>query len=148
MTKIHFKDPAIDGNMLLAWVRVFTLTLDGELKAAKVCKSYTNTAYNKQMTVTITGEALKDMGAHEIHTELVETSLRRGQDFKITQVRKSFKDKIAYIIAASPEQKQKLLFHQVSARTYLPRTLFRNRHGQKRRLPRRTVSPLSSRTLT
>jgi hypothetical protein len=31
-------------------------------------------------------------------------------------VRKSFKDKIAYIIAASPEQKQKLLFHQVSVR--------------------------------
>jgi hypothetical protein len=66
------------------------------------------------MTVTITGDTLKDMGAHEIHTELVETNLRRGQDFEITQVRKNFKDKIAYIIVASPEQKQKLLLHQIS----------------------------------
>jgi hypothetical protein len=84
MTKIHLKDPATDGNMFLAGARVFTLTLDGELRAAKVCKSYANTAFNEQMTVTITADTFKDMGAHEIHTDLVKTSLRRGQDFEIT----------------------------------------------------------------
>jgi hypothetical protein len=67
----------------------------------------------------ITGDALKDMRAHEIHAELVETNLQRIQDFEITQVCKTFKDKIAYIIAASPDQKQKLLLHQVSVRQEL-----------------------------
>jgi hypothetical protein len=71
------------------------------------------------MTVTITGEVLRDMSAYEIHSELVETSLRRGHDFEIVQVHKTSKDKLAYIIAASPEQKQKLLFHQVSVRQEL-----------------------------
>jgi hypothetical protein len=47
MIKVHLKDPPPDGNMLLAGVRIFTLTLDGEQRAAKVCKSYTNMAYNE-----------------------------------------------------------------------------------------------------
>jgi hypothetical protein len=114
MIKVHLKDPATDENMLLAGIKVFTLTLNGEQRAAKVCKSYANMAYNEQTTVTITGDMLKDMSAHEIHAELIETNLRRGQDFEITQVRKILKDKIVYIIAASPEQKQKLLLHQVA----------------------------------
>jgi hypothetical protein len=84
MTKIHLKNPAIDGNMLLTGARVFTLILNGEQRAAKICKSYANTAYNKQMMVTIIGEVLRDMSAYEIHSELVETSLRRGHDFEIT----------------------------------------------------------------
>jgi hypothetical protein len=116
MTKIHLKNPATDGIMLLTGARIFTLTLDGEQRVAKICKSYANTGYNEQMTVTITGDVLKDMGAHEIHNELIETNLRRGQDFEIIHVRKTLKDKIAYIIAASPKQKQKLLLHQVSVR--------------------------------
>jgi hypothetical protein len=119
MTKIHLNNPATYGNMLHTGARVFTLTLDGEQRAAKICKSYANTAYNEQMTVTITSEVLRDMNAYEIHSELVETNLRRGQDFEITQVSKTPKDKIAYIIAASPEQKQKLLLHQVSMRQEL-----------------------------
>jgi hypothetical protein len=114
MIKAHLKDPAADGNMLLSGARVFTVLLDGEQRAAKICKSYANTAYNEQLTMTIIGETLRDMGAQEVHSELVETSLHRGQDFEITQVRKVFKDKTAYIIAASLEQKQKLLLHQVS----------------------------------
>jgi hypothetical protein len=48
------------------------------------------------MTVTITGEVLRDMSAYEIHSELVETSLRRGHDFEIVQVHKTSKDKLAY----------------------------------------------------
>jgi hypothetical protein len=119
MTKIHLKNLAINSYMLLAGARVFTLILDGEQRTAKVYKSYGNMAYNKQMTVTITSNALKDMGTHEIHAELVKTSLRRGQDFEIIQVRKIFKDKIAYIIAASPEQKQKILLHQLLVRQEL-----------------------------
>lgn len=59
------------------------------------------------------------MGAQEVHSEIVATNLYRGQDFKITQERKVFKDKIAYIITASPEQKQKILLHQVSIRQEL-----------------------------
>jgi hypothetical protein len=114
MTKIHLKNPATDSNMLLTGARVFILTLDGEQRAAKICKSYANTEYNEQMTVTITCEVLRDISAYEIHIKLVETNLRRGHDFEITQVCKTPKDKIAYIIAASPEQKQKLMLHQVS----------------------------------
>jgi hypothetical protein len=75
MTKIHLKNPATDGNMLLVGARVFTLTLDGEQRATKVCKSYANMVYNEQMTITITGDVLKDMEVHEIHAELVKTSL-------------------------------------------------------------------------
>jgi hypothetical protein len=59
-------------------------------------------------------KTLKDLSVHEIHAELIEISLRRGQDFEITQVHKTLKDKIVYIIAASPEKKQKLLLHQVA----------------------------------
>ena len=43
------------------------------------------------------------MGVYKIHAELVEISLRRGQDFEITQVHKIFEDKITYVIAASLE---------------------------------------------
>jgi hypothetical protein len=78
MTKIHLNNPATYDNILLTGARVFTFTLDGEQRAAKICKSYTNTTYNEQMTVTITGEVLRDMSAYEIHSEQVETSLRRG----------------------------------------------------------------------
>jgi hypothetical protein len=113
MIKAHLRDPATNGNMLLSEARIFTILLDGEQRAAKVCKSYTNTTYNEQLTMTITGKTLCNMGAQEVHSEIVATSLHRGQDFKITQVRKVLKDKTAYIIAASPEQKQKLLLHQV-----------------------------------
>jgi hypothetical protein len=84
MTKIHLQNPAIDGNMLLTSARVFTLTLDGEQTAAKICKSYGNMAYNEQMTVTMIDEVLRDMSAYKIHSELVETSLQRGQEFEIT----------------------------------------------------------------
>ena len=75
MTKIHLKNPAIDGNMLHVGARIFTLILDGEQRTTKVCKSYANMAYNKQMTITIIGDALKDMEVHEIHVELVKTNL-------------------------------------------------------------------------
>ena len=107
MIKMHFKDPATNGNMLLAGIRIFILTLDGKQRAAKVCKSYANMAYNEQTIITIMGETLKDLSVHEIHVELIKTSLRKGQDFEITQVCKTIKDKIVYIIAASSEQKTK-----------------------------------------
>jgi hypothetical protein len=64
-------------------------------------------------------KTLKDLSVHEIHAELIEISLRRGQDFEITQVHKTLKDKIVYIIAASPEKKQKLLLYQVAVRQEL-----------------------------
>ena len=105
MTKIHLKNPTTDGNMQLIGARIFTLTLNGEQRVAKICKSYANTAYNECMTVIIRGKVLRDMSAYEIHNDLIETNLWRRQDFEITQVCKTSKDKIAYIIAASLEQK-------------------------------------------
>jgi hypothetical protein len=101
LIKAHLKTPTIDGHNLLSDTRVFALILDGELQ--KISKGYVNTAFNKQLTITTTGETLKNMSAHEVPTDIVETSFRRGQEFEITQVRKAYKDSIAYLIAASLE---------------------------------------------
>jgi hypothetical protein len=144
--KVHLKDPATNRNMLLARVKVFTLTLDRKQRATKIYKSYANTAYNGQLTVTITGDILRDMGAHGIHSKLAKINLRRGQDFEIIQVHKIFKDKIAYVIAASPEQNQKLLLHQVSVHQELltPNLILQQTWTKK--VLRRTISPSLSRT--
>jgi hypothetical protein len=94
--------------------RMFALTLDNELQIAKISKGYINTAFNEQLTVTITSETLKNVSAHEVHTDIVGTSFRRSQEFEITQIRKPYKDSIAYLIATLPEQRQKSLLHQVA----------------------------------
>jgi hypothetical protein len=114
LLKVHLKTLTIDGHNLLSGTRVFALTLDGELQIAKISKGYINTAFNEQFTVTITSETLRNVSAHEVHTDIVGTNFRRGQEFEITQVRKTYKDSIAYLIAASPKQRQKLLLHQVA----------------------------------
>ena len=48
---IHFKRPAIDGNTLLAGIRVFTLEIDKETTIAKVSQGFDSIASNKDLTL-------------------------------------------------------------------------------------------------
>jgi hypothetical protein len=84
LIKVHLKTPIIDEHNLLSCTRVFALTLDDELQIAKISKGYINTTFNEQLTVTIISETLKNMSAHEVHTDIVGTNFRRSEEFEIT----------------------------------------------------------------
>jgi hypothetical protein len=94
--------------------KVFALALDGELKIGKIAKGYAAIAYNDQLTVKIEGVALKDEPAYIIISQIVESSFRHGYELEIAQINKVTTEIKAYLIATTPEQKQKLLLHQVS----------------------------------
>jgi hypothetical protein len=114
LIKLYLKAPNIDGYQLLTGRRVSALLLDGELRVAKVAKGYAATAYNDQLTVRIEGAALKGEARPNILVEIVEESFKRGHEIKVTQIHKTVDENRAYLIAATPEQRQKLLLLQVS----------------------------------
>jgi hypothetical protein len=64
--------------------------------------------------VTISSPNLSQMPPHEILTEIVVSSFRRGQEYEISQVHKQKKDDAkAYLVGTSPEQCKKLVLHQL-----------------------------------
>jgi hypothetical protein len=114
MIKLYLKSPTIDGHQLLTGKRVFALALDGELKIAKIAKGYVAIAYIDQLTVKIEGAALKNKPAYSIISKIVESSFKHGHKLEVAQIHKVTSKTKAYLIATTPEQKQKLLLHHVS----------------------------------
>jgi hypothetical protein len=75
---VHLRDPATDGRDLLTGTRVFSLTLDEEIRVPKVAKGYKNLMTNDLLTVTISSPNIHITSQHEILTDIVVTSFCRG----------------------------------------------------------------------
>jgi hypothetical protein len=114
MTKVHLRNPKTDGHALLTDTRIFSITLDEELKIPKISKGYDSLAPNDLLTVTISSPNLNQTPPHEILTEIVVSSFHRGQEYEISQVHKKKDDAKAYLVSTSPEQCKKLILHQVT----------------------------------
>ena len=112
MIKVHLKKPEVDGVALLKGQRVFALALDGKLTIAKAAKGFSLTAPPDQLSTKITSHFLGFFEPHTILSKIIKDSFRRGLEFKIMQVRKTASETHAFITAASPEQRDKILkFH-------------------------------------
>jgi hypothetical protein len=114
MTKVHLRNPTTNGNALLTGTRIFSLILDEELTIPKISKGYDSLTPNDLLTVTISSPNLSQMPPHEILTEIVVSSFRRGQEYEISQVHKQKEDAKAYLVGTLPEQCKKLVLHQVT----------------------------------
>jgi hypothetical protein len=114
MIKIHLKYPETDDQALLTRARVFSLLLDNETRIPKITKGYNNLIANDLLTVIISSPNLCSLPQHEILTDIIITSFRRGQEYEIPQVHKLKDEAKAYLVGASPEQCKKLALHQVS----------------------------------
>jgi hypothetical protein len=114
MVKVHLKNPETKGQALLAGTRIFSLTLDNEVRISKIAKGYDNLAANDLLTVTVSSPNLCHLPQHEILTDIVTTSFCRGQEYEITQVHKTKGEAKAYLVCASSEQSRKLLLHQAT----------------------------------
>jgi hypothetical protein len=114
MTKVHLRNPTTDGHALLTDTRIFSITLDEELKIPKISKGYDSLAPNDLLTVTISSPNLNQTPPHEILMEIVVSSFCRGQEYEISQVHKRKDDAKAYLVSTSPEQCKKLTLHQVT----------------------------------
>jgi hypothetical protein len=115
MICIHLKNPSQDGIALLEGRRIFAITIDETLTIAKVCKGYDNLALLEQLTTKITSENLIGVLAHTIMQQMVPDSYKRRYKFEITQVLKTkTEDSHAWVITASPEQRDRILKHKVA----------------------------------
>jgi hypothetical protein len=55
-----------------------------------------------------------DKDANTVLMQIVKESFRCGHEFEITQVNKATREDHAYIVAASPEQQEKIIKFQVT----------------------------------
>ena len=114
MIKVHLKKPEADGVALLKERRVFALALDGTFTVAKTAKRFSLTAPSDQLLTKITSDFLGFFEPHTILSKIIKDSFRRGLEFKIMQVRKTVGETDAFIIVASPEQRDKIIKFQVA----------------------------------
>jgi hypothetical protein len=114
MLKVYLKNPAIDDKQLLCGLRVFALELEGETKIAKVAKGYDSSALHGEFSVKIKGETLANKDANMLLVNIVKDSFSRGFKFEIILLNKNTSEDHAYLIVASPKQRDKIHRHQVS----------------------------------
>jgi hypothetical protein len=114
LIKIHLKYPEKDAKSLLTGTIIFALTLDDKLTMAKVAKGYDSPALQEELSIKLKGETLMDKDANTVLIQIVKESFRRGHEFEITQVNKAIGEDHAYIVAASPEQREKIIKLQVT----------------------------------
>ena len=114
MIKVHLKKFKVDGVALLEGRRVFALALDSKLTVAKAVKGFSLTAPPDQLLTKITSDFLGFFEPRTILSKIIKDSFRRGLEFEIMQVRKTAGETHAFITAASPEQRDKILKFQVA----------------------------------
>ena len=114
MIKVHLKKPEVDGVALLEERRVFALALDGKLTIAKTAKGFSLTAPPDQLSTKITSDFLGFFEPHTILSKIIKDSFWRGLEFEIMQVRKTTSETHAFITAALPKQRDKILKFQVA----------------------------------
>jgi hypothetical protein len=109
LTRVHLKRPELDGNALLEGTRIFALELDEETTIAKVSRGFDAIAANAELTLKISSKSLPNLPAHKLFELMVRDSFKRNKEFEITQVLKGIDQEHAYVIAASPDQRSKIL---------------------------------------
>ena len=114
MIKVHLKKPKVDGVALLEGRRVFASTLDSTLTIAKTAKGFSLTPPADQLSTKIMSDFLGFFEPHTISSKIIKDSFWRGLEFKIMQVRKTAGETHAFITAASPEQREKIIKFQVA----------------------------------
>jgi hypothetical protein len=114
MIKVHLQNPTIDGQALLIRMRVFSLTLDDEIRVPKVAKVYNSLASNDLLTITISSPNLCCIPQRDILTKIVVTNFCKGQEYKILEVHKLKDEAKAYLVGASLKQCKKLVLHEVT----------------------------------
>jgi hypothetical protein len=81
---------------------------------AKVAKGYDSPALQEELSIKLKSETLMDKDANTVLMQIVKESFRRGHEFEITQVNKAIEEDHAYKVAASPEQREKIIKLQVT----------------------------------
>ena len=114
MIKVHLMKPEVDGVALLEGMRVFALALDGKLTVAKTAKGFFLTTPPDQLSTKITSDFLGFFEPHTILSKIIKDSFWRGLEFEIMQVQKTAGETHAFITAASPVQREKILKFQVA----------------------------------
>jgi hypothetical protein len=109
LTHVHLKRPELDGNALLEGTRIFALELDEETTIAKVSRGFDAIAANVELTLKISSKSLPNLPTHKLFELMVRDSFKRNKEFEITQVLKEIDQEHAYVIAASPDQRSKIL---------------------------------------
>jgi hypothetical protein len=109
LTRVHLKNPAIDGNALFEGSRIFALELDEETMVAKISRGFDSIAANEDLTLKISSKSLAQIPAHQLFDQIVRDSFNRSKEFEVTQVLKGVDQEFAYIIASSLEQHSKIM---------------------------------------
>jgi hypothetical protein len=109
LTRVHLKTPEIDGNALLEGTRIFSLELDEETIVAKVSRGFDSIVANDDLTLKVSSKSLPTMPSHKLFELVVKDSFRRSKEYEIIQVLKGADQDHAYIVAASPKQRSKII---------------------------------------
>ena len=88
LTRVHLKNPEIDGNALLDGTRIFALEIDEETTIAKISRGFDTIAANDELTIKIISKSLINVPAHSLFEMVVRDSFHRSKEFEITQVLK------------------------------------------------------------
>ena len=115
LTRVHLKNPETDGNALLEGTRIFALELDEDTTIAKISRGFDAIAANDDLTLKISSKTIANMPAYALYEMMVRDSFLRNKEFEVTQVLKAKDNDHAYVIAASPEQKNKIMRFSLAA---------------------------------
>jgi hypothetical protein len=107
--RVHLKTPEVDSNALLEGTRIFSLELDEVTMVAKVSRELDNIAANDDLTLKVSSKSLPTMPSHKLFELVVRDSFHRSKEYEIIQVLKGIDQDHAYIVAASPEQRSKII---------------------------------------
>jgi hypothetical protein len=140
LIKIHLKNPNKDAKSLLTGARVFALMLDVKLTVAKVAKGYDSPALQEELSIKLKGETLMDKEANMVFVQTVKESFKRGHEFEITQVNKTIGEDHTYIVAASPEHREKLSSFKSPLTSRLSPRAQQSANSQQKRWQRRIAS--------
>jgi hypothetical protein len=76
---------------------------------AKISRGFDNIASNDDLTLKVTSKSLSSIPSHTLFEMIVRDSFNRNKEFEITQVLKGADSYHAYVVASSPDQRNKIL---------------------------------------
>jgi hypothetical protein len=88
---------------------IFALELDEETTIAKISRGFDRVAANDELTLKIASKSLLNLYAHKLFESIVTDSFKRSKEFEIMQVLKSTDQEHTFVIAASPDQRSRIL---------------------------------------
>jgi hypothetical protein len=107
--KVHLLHPEIHAIDLLRGTRPFILQLDnGDSYLGKVAKGYDAVARNNLLSVKFENPNLLGITAHDL---VLEDSFEKNLEYEVTGVQKSTNNTFAWVVAATPNQADKIKEH-------------------------------------